>query len=488
MKLAQALTEVEYSLGGEINDTEITDIVYDSRKVIPGCVFVCLAGSNSDGHEFAGEAVKSGASAIVTERLLDLPSDCTQVIVKNSRIALSLISAAFFGYPAKNLVTIALTGTKGKTTTSFMIRDILKKAGHRAGIIGTMGVYTHEKHIQTHNTTPESYDIQKFLKMMADENCGFVIMEVSSQALMVGRTAGLLFDYALFSNISPDHIGENEHKDYEDYLRCKKRLFSQCRHGIFNIDDEHAGYMMEDSTCTVHTYGFGPQADLRAEEVQYLHDAGFIGVHLKTSGIINDDFYIGMPGLFTAYNAMAAILITNLCGIDTAFMKEALHDMLVTGRMENVKISEKFTLLIDYAHNAVSMESILTTMREYQPKRIVSLFGCGGNRSKLRRFEMGEISGTHADLSILTADNSRFEDVNDIIADILTGMKKTDGKYIIIPDRREAIKYSIENAEEGDIILLLGKGHEDYQEIMGERYPFDERVVIKEILEEIGWH
>ncbi|SHI88492.1 UDP-N-acetylmuramoyl-L-alanyl-D-glutamate--2,6-diaminopimelate ligase [Parasporobacterium paucivorans] len=487
MRLSEILEKCEYTCKSEINDAEISDVIYDSRKVVPGCVFVCLVGASSDGHAYAADAVLKGAAAIIAEREMDLPDGCVPIIVENSRQALSYISAAFFRYPADELTTIALTGTKGKTTISFMIKDILEKAGKKAGIIGTMGVFTDKRHIETHNTTPESYEIQKYLREMADEGCKYAVMEVSSQALMVGRTAGIVFDFGLFSNISPDHIGENEHKDYGEYLRCKKILFSQCRQGLFNIDDKHAEYMMEDATCSIHTYGFRPEAGLRAAEVHYLRDGGFIGIKMRTEGTVADEFLVGMPGKFTAYNAMAAIGITFLCGIDTLPMKEALHDVLVTGRMENVRISDKFTLLIDYAHNAMSMESILTTMRDYNPKRMVSLFGCGGNRSKLRRFEMGEISGRLADLSILTADNSRFEDVNDIIADILTGMHKTNGEYVVIPDRKEAIKYSIQNAREGDIILLLGKGHEDYQEIKGERYPFDERVVIKDILEEIGW-
>ena len=237
----------------------------------------------------------------------------------------------------------------------------------------------------------------------------------------------------------------------------------------------------------IHTYGFQPEADLCAGDIDYIVRGSFIGIGFKTSGLMNGRFEVSTPGRFSAYNAMAAILVTTLMGADYKYIRNALTHTFVRGRVESVKISDRFTLLIDYAHNAMSMESILTTMKEYQPKRVVSLFGCGGNRSKLRRYEMGEISGTYADLSIITADNSRFENVMDIIEDIKVGISKTDGDYVVIPDRREAIKYSITHAEDGDIILLLGKGHEDYQEIEGIRHPFDERVIIADILKEIQW-
>lgn len=487
MKLEKLLEKIEYKcLQGSL-DTEIIDIVYDSRKVTKDTAFLCLAGANMDGHEFIEDAVKSGAKAIIVQKEVRVSQNITVIMVENTRMALSYLSAAYFGYPADRLTTIAITGTKGKTTTAFMIRSILKKAGYKSGMIGTIGVFIEEEHIETKNTTPESYDIQKFFAKMVKEGCTHVVMEVSSQALMVGRTAGILFEYGIFTNISPDHIGENEHKDFEDYLYCKSLLFKQCRHGIFNIDDDHAQDMQKEAVCDINTYGFHENADLRAQKIEYLVEPGLIGILLTTKGMAEDTFKVGTPGKFSAYNAMAAITTAQLLSIDRAVIKEALHDIWVKGRVESVKISDKFTLLIDYAHNAMSMESLLSTIREYNPKRIVSLFGCGGNRSKLRRYEMGEISGKLADFSILTADNSRFEEVDDIIADILVGMEKTDGKYMIIPDRREAIKYSIQNAREGDIVLLLGKGHEDYQEIKGERFPFDERVVIKEILEEIGW-
>ena len=318
--------------------------------------------------------------------------------------------------------------------------------------------------------------------------CDSCVMEVSSQALKMNRTAGIRFDYSIFTNLSPDHIGEGEHADYAEYVYCKSLLFRQSRHGIFNIDDKEAPVMMNaGADMDIHTYGFRPEADLCAGDIDYIVRGGFIGIGFETRGIMSGRFEVSTPGRFSAYNAMAAILVTTLMGADYKYIRDALTHTFVRGRVESVKISDRFTLLIDYAHNAMSMESILTTMKEYRPNRIVSLFGCGGNRSKLRRYEMGEISGTYADLSIITADNSRFENVMDIIEDIKAGINKTDGSYVVIPDRKEAIKYSITHAEDGDIILLLGKGHEDYQEIEGIRHPFDERVIIADILKAIQW-
>lgn len=487
MKLNKILEKIDYRyLQGE-TEIEISDILYDSRKVIPDSMFVCLVGAEADGHDYIQKAISMGATVIVAQKEIEIDSSITLIIVDNTRIALSYMSAAFFDYPNEKMKTIALTGTKGKTTTTFMIKNILEKAGYLSGVIGTMGAYIGDRHIETKNTTPESYDIQKFFSEMVEAGCKYVIMEVSSQALMVGRTAGILFDYAIFTNISPDHIGENEHKDFNDYLYCKSLLFKQCKYGFINSDDSHAGEIIKEALCETYTYGFNEEADLKIASLNYLVEPGFIGIQFQTTGIFNDQFKVATPGKFSAYNAMAAIVLTHFLSIDTKFIKQALYEISVKGRVEAIKVSDKFTVLIDYAHNAMSIESLLSTIKEYNPKRIVSLFGCGGNRSKLRRFEMGEISGRLADFSILTADNSRDEDVEDIIADIIVGISKTQGEYIVIPDRKEAIKYSFVNAKEGDIILLLGKGHEDYQEIKGHRYPFDERVIIGEILEEIGW-
>lgn len=487
MKLRQILTKLEYEiLQGDI-DIEISDVVYDSRKAAQDNGFVCLTGAVADGHSYIAGAIKQGCRVIFVEKDVPLEPGVTYIKLNKTRKALSYMSQSLFSYPAEKLTMIALTGTKGKTTTAFMIKSILEKAGKKVGVIGTMGVYIGDRHIETKNTTPESYDIQYYLNEMVEEGIQYAVMEVSSQALKVGRTEGLNFDYGIFTNLSPDHIGGAEHKDMEEYVYCKSLLFRQCEHGIFNIDDEHYLDMVREATCDVNTFGFDKEATLSVPDVEYRVESGFIGIDFKTEGMLSEEFKVNTPGKFTAYNAMSAIALASILGIESEDIKEALYHFAVRGRVEPVNISDKFTLLIDYAHNAVSMESILTTIRAYNPKRIVSLFGCGGNRSKNRRYEMGEISGRYADLSVITEDNSRFEDVMDIIEDIKLGMHKTSGEYVVVPNRKDAIRYCIENAKEGDIILLLGKGHEDYQETKGERLPFDERVVINEILKEINF-
>lgn len=486
MELSKLLKKTEYKLLSGSIDVQVQDIVYDSRKAEEGTVFVCISGAQTDGHNYIESAVENGTKVIVVEHDVEYIEGITYIQMEDTRKGLSYMSAALFDYPAKKLKVIGLTGTKGKTTTTFMIKSILEKSGKKVGIIGTIGVFMGDTYIQTHNTTPESYDIQYYLRQMADMGCDAAVMEVSSQALKLHRTAGITFDYGIYTNLSPDHIGENEHKDMEEYIYCKSRLFKQCRHGIFNIDDEHWADMTDNAVCDKVTYGFSKEADLTAENVKYLIEPGFIGIEFEVSGLEKGLLKVNTPGKFSAYNAMAAICVTRLLGTEFDSMQRALKEVAVRGRVEPVRISDRFNLLIDYAHNAMSLESLLTTIKDYEPGRIVCLFGCGGNRSKLRRYEMGEISGKYADLSVITADNSRFEDVMDIIEDIKTGINKTTGEYVVIPDRKEAIKYCIENAKDGDIILLCGKGHEDYQEINGKRHPFDERVIIKEILEEIN--
>lgn len=494
--LKEILADIGYELLQGSAEVPVSDLTNDSRRVREGSAFFCFVGAEADGHRFAAQAVRAGAAALVLQHEIDwekeeidpsLLSAVTIVITEDTRYALALASAAFFDHPARKMLTVAITGTKGKTSITSMIQGIFKKAGRRVGTIGTVGADTGAEFIKTETTTPESVDVERFFDSMVRNGCDTCVMEVSSQALMLHRVSGIEFDYGLFTNLSPDHIGGAEHKDMADYIRCKSLLFRQCRHGHFNYDDSHFADMTAACTCDISTYSCHANSDLRAEKITYVREPGFLGMSFETTGSIRDTFRVSAPGEFSVYNALAAISVCHAAGISTQVIKEALLEVHVRGRMEPVHISPRFTLLIDYAHNAVAVESILKAMRKYEPKRIVSLFGCGGNRSRLRRFEMGEMSGLYADLSVLTEDNSRLEDVHDIIADIETGIRKTDGEYIIIPDRKEAIRFCIENAREGDIILLLGKGHEDYQDKGGQKHPFDERVIIREILDEIGW-
>ena len=493
--LKELLQETTYEvLRGDVN-TEVSDLTNDSRKIREGSAFFCFIGAESDGHKYIGNALKAGAKALVIQRDVEFEKEgiteellagVTVVKTADTRFALAVASAEFYDHPAKKMLTIAITGTKGKTSITSMVQRILTKAGHKVGTIGTVGADVGGEFIKTETTTPESLDVERFFDQMVKNGCDACVMEVSSQALMLHRVSGILFDFGVFTNLSPDHIGGPEHKDMADYVHCKSLLFRQCRHGIFNYDDEHYIDMVRDCTCDISTFSCHRPSDLQAVEIVYVREAGFLGMGFCTVGTIEETFRVSAPGEFSVYNAMAAVAVCHAAGIDTAVIKEALLDIHVRGRMEPVHISPRFNLMIDYAHNAVAMESILKAMRKYNPKRIVSLFGCGGNRSKIRRYEMGEMSGLYADLSILTEDNSRMENVDDIIADIVFGISKTDGKYVIIPDRKEAIRYSIEHAQDGDIILLLGKGHEDYQDKGGVKRPFDERVIIQEILKEIG--
>lgn len=482
MKLAELLSEVSYTcLKGEL-EKEILDLVYDSRKAGEGCLFVCISGAVRDGHEFAAEVCEKGATALIVEKNVDVPEGVTVLKVENSRLALAQLSAAWFGHPARELKTIGITGTKGKTTTTYMVKSILEQSGFKTGLIGTIETIIGDKHIPASNTTPESYIVQKTFREMADAGCEAVVMEVSSQGLMLHRVGGFTFDYGIFTNLEPDHIGPNEHKDMEDYISCKAMLFKQCRQGIFNCDSEYFEQVVKGHTCAVETLGFSEKADLRAENTSLLKKPGYLGVAYDVRGLADFHVEIDIPGKFSVYNSLTAIAICRHFGVKEETICHALNEVKVKGRVELVPISDKFTLMIDYAHNAMALESLLGTLKEYQPKRLVCLFGCGGNRSKLRRFEMGEISSKMADLTVVTSDNPRDEEPQAILDDIITGVKKGPGKYVAIIDRKEAIKYCIDNAEEGDVIVLAGKGHEDYQEIKGKKYRMDERELIQDIL------
>lgn len=488
MKLSALIKGLQAEILQGSPDIDIKEIIYDSRKVTPGTLFICVRGANADGHSFVKDVAAKGAAALIVEEAVDVPAEVTVVKVPDSRYAMALTAAAWYGHPAEKLKTIGVTGTKGKTTTTYLVKSILENAGYKVGLIGTIETIIGEKKIPSANTTPESHLIQKYFAEMAEEGCDCVVMEVSSQGLMLHRTAGITFDIGIFTNIEPDHIGPNEHASFEEYLECKSRLLKQCRVGIVNGDDEHLESIIKGHTCALETYGFGENVDLRANDVRLVTRGGCLGVAYRASGLMDMDVEIDLPGKFSIYNSLTAIAICRHFNVSGENILKALKNAKVKGRIEMVHVSDEFTLMIDYAHNAMSLESLLTTLREYQPNRLVCLFGCGGNRSRDRRFEMGEVSGRLADLSIITSDNPRFEEPQAIIDDIKTGIGKTDGKYVEIADRKEAIAYAIHHGQPGDIVVLAGKGHEDYQEIKGKKYPMDERVLIQEILEEDQAH
>ncbi len=484
MKLNSLLEGIDYKCIQGDTDAEIKKLVYDSRKACEGAVFVCMEGAVRDGHDFAKEVAAKGVSVLIVQKDVDVPEDVTVIKVSDSRKALAYLSAAYFGHPAGKLTTIGITGTKGKTTSAYMIRNMLEAVGIKTGLIGTVEIIIGDETIPSVNTTPESYIVQESFKKMIDAGCKCVVMEVSSQGLKLNRVAGFTFDYGIFTNLEPDHIAPGEHKDLDEYIYCKSLLFKQCRLGIFNIDDSHLEQIMKEHTCETETYGFSDDADIRASDVRLLSKAGGLGVAYHMSGILDMDIEIDIPGKFSVYNSMTAVSVCHHFGVSKDIILNSLANISVKGRVELIEISPKFTLMIDYAHNAMSLNSLLTTLKEYNPKRLVCLFGCGGNRSKERRFEMGEVSSRLADLTIVTSDNPRYEEPQEIIDDIVIGVNKADGKYITIIDRAEAIRYAIESAEEGDLIVLAGKGQEDYQEIKGQKFHMDERELVADVVKD----
>ncbi len=482
MKLQALLEKVDYEILSGSVDVAISTLVYDSRKVEKGSVFVCISGAVRDAHDFIPDVIEKGASAVIVEKEVTPVEGVTFIKVENTRLALANTAAAYFDYPARKLKTIGITGTKGKTTTTYMVKSILESAGIKTGLIGTIESIVGDTRIPSVNTTPESYRVQELFRQMVDAGLDAVVMEVSSQALMLHRVAGFTFDIGVFTNLEPDHIGENEHKDFADYMHCKSLLFRQCKEGIFNGDSEHIEGILDGHTCSVQKFGYGETNDIIAKKVELLNESGVLGVKYHVSGDYDMDVEVNVPGSFSVYNSLTAIAICKKLGVAEDKIKSALKDVHVKGRIELVPVSEKFTVMIDYAHNAMALESLLTTLKAYNPRRLVCLFGCGGNRAKSRRYEMGEVSSKLADLTVITSDNPRNEEPMDIIEDILSGVKKADGEYVTICDRKEAIEYCLLNAKEGDIVVLAGKGHEDYQEIKGVKHHMDEREIIAEII------
>ena len=473
MKLKNLLDGLKYELLNGSLDTEITSLVYDSRKASEGSAFVCISGTLTDAHKYIPDVIEKGAAAVIVTKEVEAPENVCVVKVDDDREALALMSAAWFGHPAEKLTTIGITGTKGKTTTSYMIKNVLEKVGIKCGLIGTIETIIGEEHIPSSHSTPESYTIQEDFAKMAEKGLTHVVMEVSSQGLKMKRVGGIVFDYGIFTNLEPDHIGGNEHPDFADYLYCKSLLFSQCKTGLGNIDDKHFDEIMKNRTCSLYSFGTSEAADYMASDIELTK----AGIKYKATTKENKklEVIVDIPGRFTVYNSLTALALCDLLGVDHDATLKGLADVKVRGRVETVPVSEDFTIMVDYAHNEMSLRSVLTTLREYKPGRLVCVFGCGGNRSKDRRYSMGRVSGELADLTVITSDNPRFEKPEDIIADIVSSIEKVPGaNYVVVQDRFEAIKYCIDNAKAGDLILVAGKGHEDYQEIEGVKYHMDD--------------
>ena len=486
--LNQLLKGLEYRIvtedSSDVLSLKIPAIVYDRRQLSEGCLFFCCYFSGRTGPEYLELAIEKGAKVIVLEESMaagkPFPKEIVLVFVKDARYAMACMYSAWYDHPSKKMTMIGVTGTKGKTSITYFLKRILERAGRKVGLIGTIETIIGQDHIPSVNTTPEPPLLQSSLARMAEEGIDAVVMEVSSQALKYERSEGILFDIGIFTNISPDHIGKGMHTDFADYLSAKSRLFRQCRVGIVNADEPLINDILLNHTCSIRTYGIERNADLRALDIRSFISEGELGVSFRTKGLKEMDVSLSVPGKFSVLNALAAILCAIELGTKDSVIVSALKDIHVRGRMERVPLSRTFTVLIDYAHNSFALETLLSALRQYHPKRLICVFGCGGSSAVMRRRGMGEVSGRLADFTILTSDNPRFEDPREIIEDILSGLLPTGGRYSVIPDRKEAIASAIRNREEGDLIVIAGKGHETFQEIQGIKYPMEDRALVLE--------
>ncbi len=477
--LLENLTNVEVD---GITNIEINKIEYNSKNITRGDVFVAINGYSEDGNKYIDEAIENGALAIVSEEeITDKKEGITYIKVENSRIALAQMSSTFYGNPARKLKVIGVTGTKGKTTTSYMIRDIMLASGKKIGMIGTI-CNTYADVIEpSFRTSPESLDLQALLARMVDAGMEYVVMEVSSHALELNRVYGIKFVVAVFTNLSEDHL--DFHETMENYFNAKAKLFEMSDFNIINGDDIYAPRLMKKIKTKVATYGLDNAVDLTATDIRvnpsYVEFKMYVNKMLET-------IKINIPGRFTVYNALAAIGVCSLFGAQMDAILMALAQLRVPGRNEVVDINKTFTVIIDYAHTPSSLEAILSSAKRYTKGRVICVFGCGGDRDKEKRRMMGEISGRLADFTVITSDNPRNEKAEDIIQDIEAGMKETSGLYKAIENRRQAIKFAMRIAWKSDVIIIAGKGHETYQEIgNNKRIPFDDKEVVMKIAEEM---
>lgn len=478
MKLSELTKNLDIIEFNASPDTEISGISYDSRTTQTGDVFVAISGFESDGHKYIPKAAEKGAAAVICEKVPE--TDIPYVLVKDSRRALALISCAFFGEPSKELCMIGVTGTNGKTTTTHLIKHLLEdRLGTKVGLVGTNGNMIGDELIHTERTTPESYELQKLFREMRDAGCTHVVMEVSSHSLALSRVEGIRFKIAVFTNLTQDHL--DFHGTMEEYAKTKARLFSACEYGCVNIDDEWSGLMLENAKCRVLTYSAEKnEADLVAKDIRLA--ASGVKFCAVADGSL-ERMKLAIPGKFSVYNALSLISVGLCLGMSLSDCAEALATAKgVKGRMELVPTPEDYTVVIDYSHTPDALENALRALRQTTSGRLVVLFGCGGDRDRKKRPVMGKIAAENADLVIVTSDNPRTEDPQSIIDDIMVGVKSRRTPYKMICDRAEAIRWAIDNHARNDVILLAGKGHEDYQVIGREKRHMDEREIIAEHL------
>lgn len=489
MKLTEILSGLEGLKSKGNLEIDVSNVTSDSREIKKGDMFVAIKGFDTDGHNYLQSAIANGAKVIMVEDLepvkaLDLPEDVTLLLAKDTRKALAICSCNFYDNPSRKFKLIGITGTKGKTTTSFMVKEILQKQGKKVGLIGTIATYIGDKKLEdSDRTTPESSKLQKIFAQMAEEGCKAVVMEVSSQSLKLNRVYGCDFDMAIFTNFSEDHISAKEHPDMEDYFNSKLKLFEMAKVGFVNSDDIRTARIPKlFPDKEIMTYGIDNYCNLLAKDITITNSYVDFKVKLGTR---NERVKVGIPGRFSVYNSLAAICIAQKMGCSPEVIKEALLEVRVPGRSEMIDNKLEIPIMVDYAHSPESLENILQAVKSYTRGKVISVFGCGGDRDPGKRPIMGEISGRIADFTFITSDNPRTEDPEKIVRQIEEGIKKTQGKYIVITDRVSAIKEAIKMATKRDIIVLAGKGHEPYQEINGTKYPFDERIIVKELIEEI---
>ncbi len=481
------LRQLAESIGANISscpDTEIRELFMDSRQSVQDGLFFCISGSTFDGHRFARQAVEKGACALVVEHTVEGIS-VPQLVVENSRVAMALAAAEFYGHADREMKIIGLTGTKGKTTTSYLVKGILEAFGFKCGLIGTIGSRIGEKLIKSGLTTPDPIDLHKTLRMMADEGADYVVMEVSAHAIALHRLEGMRFSTGCFTNLSQDHL--DFFGTMDNYFECKKSFFRSAwlDNAAINADDERSKSILSDIDVPRMTFGIAQDADVSAHDIEISEN----GVRFTMRVLQMDEYPVSLKltGMFNVYNALAAAAVCLNQGLDPAQVAAALQTIKgVPGRAELLDTHTPYKVILDYSHSPDALDNILNTVRTFARGRVIVLFGCGGDRDHKKRPIMGEIAGRLADYSILTSDNPRTEDPFDILRAVESGIRKTKGKYTVIENRREAIRHALETAREGDIVVLAGKGHETYQEINGIRHPFDEKVVVQQLLDEIN--
>ena len=483
MKLSELIQDLPYLSGSRGSlDTEIGSITNNSREKTERGLFFCIAGARFDAHDYAGQAVENGCVALVVEHYV--PVDVPQVLVTNGRAAMARLAAAFYGYPARGMKLVGITGTKGKTTTSYLFKAICEKAGYKSGIIGTTGNMIGDRLIQSNLTTPDPIDLQRTLREMADEGVQVVGMEVSAHALDMHRLDGMTFEAGCYTNLSQDHLDYFHTMDC--YFEAKRRFFSEgmVLNAALNADEETTARILDGPVPPFITYGICVDADLYARDIEIREDG--VTFEMRLQGMHEFQVHLKLTGMFNVYNALAASACAMILGIKHDAIRAGLESVAsVPGRMEVLNTGTPYRVILDYSHSPDALENILKTVRGFTKGRVIALFGCGGDRDRGKRPIMGAIGGRLADYSILTSDNPRNEDPMDILNAVEAGIRPTGGAYTVIENRRDAIRYALEMGREGDIIVLCGKGHETYQEIRGVKHPFDEKVVVGELLAEL---